>query len=83
MLSLVVAFTRYSINLLSLTKALSSLIWETSFDQGLLRKRILMITEKGQLLSQIKNGFGHRHILLWQASSFDGWRINDLEVSFN
>ena len=68
---------------LPLRKALSSLIWETSFEQPFFKKKIENDYRKGQLLSQIKNGFEHKHSLLWQPTSFDGWRINDLEISFH
>ena len=66
--------------------------WETPFDQGLLRKKTKQkkqkkqniekdYRERGQLLSQIKNCFDHKHTLVWPSISSDG--LEDMEVSFN
>lgn len=71
-----------SLHFLFPTKALSSLIWEMSFDGGLLREK-MEVDYRKRLVSQNKNWLGRKHILLWHTYHLADWGINDLEVSFN
>ena len=57
------------------------LAWIVELLATLQKKKVENDYGKGQLLSQIKTGFEHKHSLLWQPTSFDGWRINDGEIS--